>query len=252
MENESLTTLIFDLDGTLCSYGLNLEKSLSRTFSSNKTEFPAFTAEEYQEEFGNQFEKAINDEVDRPDLSFRKRIFFEALSGEKGEAEDGHLNEKEILQFGQKFKEIRENSLHLFPEVPEVLEELQGAYKLGMLTNGPSDLQRSKIEILGIESWFEDIVVSGEHGTAKPDPKIFEIALERLGSDRTNSVYIGNSQQYDVAGANKAGLPVIWRRDESEEEIEDAVPDAVIDDLRPLNNGLLAKHENLKLNERSK
>lgn len=249
MENESITTLIFDLDGTLCSYGSNLEKSLSQTFDGEPV---AFSAEDYQEEFGNQFEKAINDEVDRPDLSFRKRIFFEVLSGEKGKAKNGGLTEQEILRLGQKFKEIRENSLHLFPEVPEVLEELQGVYKLGLLTNGPSDLQRSKIEILGIEPWFEDIVVSGEHGTAKPNPKIFEIALERLNTDQKRSVYVGNSQRYDVAGANNAGLPVIWRRDESEEEIADAVPNAVIDDLKPLKNGLLTEKANLKPNKRRK
>lgn len=249
MENESITTLIFDLDGTLCSYGTNLENSLSRTFDGEPV---AFSAEEYQEEFGNQFDKAINDEVDRPDLSFRKRIFFEVLSNKEAGAKDSEVTEGKILELGERFKEIREGSLQLFPEVPEVLEELRSDYQLGLLTNGPSDLQWSKIKILGIESWFEDIVVSGEHGTAKPDPEIFEIALEGLGSDRTHSVYIGNSQKYDVAGANRAGLPVVWRRDESEEEIKDAVPDAVIEDLKPLNNGLLAKKANLKPKKRRK
>lgn len=249
MENESITTLIFDLDGTLCSYGTNLENSLSRTFDGEPV---AFSAEEYQEEFGNQFDKAINDEVDRPDLSFRKRIFLEVLSNKEAGAANREVTEGKILQLGEKFKEIREGSLQLFPEVPEVLEELRSDYQLGLLTNGPSDLQWSKIKILGIESWFEDIVVSGEHGTAKPDPEIFEIALERIGSDRNHSIYIGNSQKYDVAGANRAGLPVIWRRDEAEEEIEDAVPDAVIDDLKPLNNGLLAEKANLKPKKRRK
>ncbi len=242
MENESITTLIFDLDGTLCSYGLNLEKSLSRTFDG---ELVAFSAEEYREEFGNQFDRAINDEVDRPDLSFRKRIFLEVLSGKAVGPEEKEITEEEILRLGGKFKEIRENSLYLFPEVPEVLEELRSDYQLGLLTNGPSDLQRSKIEMLDIADWFEDIVVSGEHGTAKPDPKIFEIALERLDTDRNSSVYVGNSQRYDVAGANNAGLPVIWRRDETEEEIAEAVPNAVIDDLTPLNNGLLTEKGNL-------
>jgi len=249
MENEPLTTLIFDLDGTLCSYGLNLEKSLARTFDG---ELVAFSAEAYREEFGNQFDKAINDRVDRPDLSFRKRIFLEVLSGEAIDPAGKEVDEAEILRLGEKFKEIRENSLYLFPEVPEVLTALKDDYQLGLLTNGPSDLQRSKIETLGIESWFEDIVVSGEHGTAKPDPEIFDIALKRLGTDRNRSVYIGNSQRYDVVGANNAGLPVIWRRDESEEEIEDAIPDAIIEDLKSLNNGLLTEKANFKPKKRRK
>jgi FMN phosphatase YigB (HAD superfamily) len=45
-----------------------------------------------------------------------------------------------------------------------------GKVPLAVITNGPSDLQRFKIEVLGIESWFDAIVVSGEVGQAKQTP----------------------------------------------------------------------------------
>lgn len=238
MESKTVNTLIFDLDGTLCTYGLSLEDSLKKCFGGFDRDLPEVSAEDYEKEFGNQFDKAIDGEVDRPDLNFRERIFLNLLSGEHVEGNNRQASEEEILTIARKFKEIRENSLHLFDEVPEVMEELRGEFRLGMLTNGPSDLQRSKIKVLGIEPWFDDIVVSGEHGMAKPDPGIFEVALSRLNADPEDTIYIGNSPQYDVLGANNAGIPVIWRRDESEEEIEEANPDLIIDDLTPLSNGL--------------
>lgn len=237
MDSQTVKTLIFDLDGTLCTYGLNLEDSLEKCFEDVDDEITEITAEDYEEEFGSQFDMAIDDEVERPDLNFRERIFVNLLSGEEEGKVGTPLSEDEALELARKFTEIREGSLHLFDEVPEVLKGLRGEFKLGMLTNGPSDLQRSKIEVLGIEPWFEDIVVSGEHGMAKPDPGIFEVSLSRLNTSPDDTVYIGNSLKYDVLGAKNAGIPVIWRKDESEEEIEEARPDLVIEDLTPLSNG---------------
>ncbi|MFP4202518.1 MAG: HAD family hydrolase [Candidatus Acetothermia bacterium] len=241
MDSQTVKTLIFDLDGTLCTYGLSLEDSLEKCFQDVDDDIPEIRAEDYEEEFGNQFDMAIDDEVERPDLNFRERIFVNLLSGDEEGEGDKPLSEGEILDLARKFTEIREGSLHLFEEVPEVIGDLKGAFKLGMLTNGPSDLQRSKIEVLDIESWFDDIVVSGEHGLAKPDPGIFEIALNRLEAGTEETVYIGNSPQYDILGANNAGIPVIWRKDEDEEEVEEAIPDLIVEDLRPLANGIELK-----------
>ncbi|MFB6291592.1 MAG: HAD family hydrolase [Candidatus Bipolaricaulia bacterium] len=228
---KSLTTLIFDLDGTLCRYKTDLEDGLLETFAREDAKDLPFTAEDYQEEFGVEFDKAIDGKVDHPELEFRTRIFFNLLK-------DRNYNKEEIIDLGKEFTIIREGSLSLYEDVPELVKKLAGKFKLGLLTNGPSDLQRRKIDVLGIESWFDEIIVSGEHGLAKPDPRIFHIALENLGCSREESVYIGNSLKYDVLGANNAGIPVIWKKDGVEEtEVEQATPSLVINDLKDLFNG---------------
>ena len=239
---KSLTTLIFDLDGTLCKYGMELEEGLSRTFSGAGEEELPFGRDEYEDGFGVEFDKAIDGTIDRPELEFRTRIFLNLLS-------ETTYDETEIIELGTRFAAIREDSLTLFEEVPETLEKLTKRFKLGLLTNGPSNLQRRKIEELSLEGQFDSVIVSGEHDMAKPDPEIFHVALEDLKSEPENSVYIGNSLQYDVLGANRANIPVIWRDNGAEEKLEEPSPDMVINDLSDL---FSANRKNPDRSEREK
>ena len=84
--------------------------------------------------------------------------------------------------------------------------------KLGIITNGPSEHQWSKIEALGVESWInrENIIVSGDYGINKPDDRIFEIMKEKLQLPNDSLYYIGDSIENDVVGANNAGWKSIW------------------------------------------
>ena len=84
--------------------------------------------------------------------------------------------------------------------------------KLGIITNGPSEHQWSKITALGVESWInrENIIVSGDYGINKPDDRIFEIMKEKLQLPNDSLYYIGDSIENDVVGANNAGWKSIW------------------------------------------
>ena len=225
---KSLTTLIFDLDGTLCRYQTGLEAGLLETFAREGSDDPPIAPEDYQEGFGVEFDRAIDGEICRPEMEFRTRIFLNLLKGDE-------YSEEEIIELGLRFARIREDSLALYPDATELFKYLSEKFKIGLLTNGPSNLQRRKIDALGIESWFDSIVVSGEHGLAKPDPKIFEIAMDKLNCSPEETVYIGNSLKYDVRGANNAGIPVVWKKNGAENtEVEEAKPSLVIDELKEL------------------
>ena len=65
---------------------------------------------------------------------------------------------------------------------------------------------------MGLDSAFDAVVISGEVGATKPDPAIFEVALDRLGmSERREHVWhVGDSLTSDVAGAVAAGLSSVW------------------------------------------
>lgn len=223
-----LTTLMFDLDDTLCRYKTDLEEALLETFSVEEADDLPLTPEDYQEGFGVEFDKAIDGEVSQPEMEYRTRIFWNLLK-------DQSYSKEEILELGRRFTRIREDSLSLYPGVSGLFKRLSGKFKIGLLTNGPSSLQRRKIEVLGIENWFDGIIVSGEHGLAKPDPRIFYIAMRKLDCGPEETIYIGNSLEYDVLGANNAGVPVVWKKNgEKETEIEGARPSLVIDELKEL------------------
>jgi putative hydrolase of the HAD superfamily len=62
------------------------------------------------------------------------------------------------------------------------------------------------MERLGLARWFDDIIDSCDVGVEKPDPRIFQIALERANADPNTTIHVGDLYQVDVIGARAAGL----------------------------------------------
>ena len=84
--------------------------------------------------------------------------------------------------------------------------------KLGVITNGPSEHQWAKVDVLGVEKWIprENIIVSGDLGINKPDVRIFDAMKEKLQLGVESLYYIGDSLENDIVGADNAGWKAIW------------------------------------------
>jgi HAD superfamily hydrolase (TIGR01549 family) len=104
----------------------------------------------------------------------------------------------------------RRNALRLFDDVHEVFNSLKPRFRMALVTNGASDTQRGSLRLLDIEHLFDAIVISGEVGVAKPDVRVFDMALQRLGVRGENAWHVGDSLKTDVAGALGAGLTAVW------------------------------------------
>ena len=98
----------------------------------------------------------------------------------------------------------------LAEDAAPMLMALRPHYKLGLITNGPSAIQRAKIERFGLAEYLDVLIVSGEVGVAKPDPAIFRLALEQLGVEPTEALFVGDAPEYDLRGAAAAGVPFVW------------------------------------------
>ena len=122
----------------------------------------------------------------------------------------------------------------LYPEAQQVLKALRGRYPLALLTNGLADLQRQKLAATGLGAYFQRIVISGELGFGKPDPRLFLLTLAPLGVDPEQAVMVGNSLHADIAGAQSAGLLAVWVNRNREPREEGIMPDAEIRNLRGL------------------
>lgn len=96
------------------------------------------------------------------------------------------------------------------PDMAEVLDMLGTKYKLGLITNGSSEGQHAKLDRLGIRDRFGAVVVSGDIGIHKPDPRIFEMCLSALGVAPGRAVYVGDHYENDVLGARGAGMRAVW------------------------------------------
>lgn len=108
------------------------------------------------------------------------------------------------------YAQYRRESLRLFDDVPELISLLRRRVSLALVTNGASDTQRENLRVLDIEHRFAAVVISGEVGVAKPDARIFRLALDELGVLPENVWHVGDDLNTDVAGAKAAGLTSVW------------------------------------------
>lgn len=121
------------------------------------------------------------------------------------------ISEPDLVETARtRFLADRYRGLRLFDDTLEVVAAVSRIAAIGLVTNGPAAIQRPKIELLEIEYLFPVIVVSEEAGVWKPDPGIFEIALERAGIAAEDAIYVGDSAEHDVPGAHAAGLRAVW------------------------------------------
>jgi putative hydrolase of the HAD superfamily len=93
------------------------------------------------------------------------------------------------------------------------LDAVRARYPVGLLTNGPSDIQRLKLDQAGLADAFGAVVISGEVGVGKPSPDVFAMVLDRLGAHPDDSVMVGDSWERDVLGALGAGMRAVWIAD---------------------------------------
>ena len=97
-----------------------------------------------------------------------------------------------------------------YPFSNSVLVQLKKEkYKLALITNGNPILQRSKIKMLQLEEYFDEIYVGGEHKYAKPSTKPFLYVAEKLGVSPSEMAYVGDNPENDIEASRKAGcLPI--------------------------------------------
>ncbi|MGI8819797.1 MAG: HAD-IA family hydrolase [Chthoniobacterales bacterium] len=95
----------------------------------------------------------------------------------------------------------------LFPEVFDLLEQLAGRYRLGVISNFDGRL-RMILEQLGISRFFPDVVISSEVGADKPDPLIYRRALQLSGCASHEALHVGDDPVKDWQGAAAAGLRI--------------------------------------------
>ncbi len=95
------------------------------------------------------------------------------------------------------------------PQAPAVLERLQSLdLAVGMISNSDGSIERM-ITKEGLASYFQFILDSRVVGVEKPDPRIFQMALERAGVSPAEAVYIGDLYSIDIVGSRAAGLEAI-------------------------------------------
>ena len=132
---------------------------------------------------------------------------FEKLYQEKGIVADKTL----AIHTGQFFRALSTDYVRLYPGTQQMLASLKKMdKKVYLLSNAQRIFTAYEMNVLGITKYFDDILISSDYHTKKPDKRFFHILLERHKLDVSHSLYIGNASRCDVGGAKGVGMPVFY------------------------------------------
>lgn len=105
--------------------------------------------------------------------------------------------------------------------IPALKELKKRGYRLAVVSNAEGTIEEIMIN-LGLRPFFETVVDSHLVGFDKPDPKIFEIALERVKGTAAKTIHVGDLYEVDVVGARRAGItPVLFDPNGMYPEVDD-------------------------------
>lgn len=129
-----------------------------------------------------------------------------------------HLCSKGIFEVEPGFEGYTEYVLSCFKgvavkypfSIPMLRDLRKKGIRTGLITNGRHDVQVEKLAILELNDCFDEIIISGDCGYAKPDPKIFELMSKKLGIKTNEMMYIGDHPLNDVDGSRNAGCVPVW------------------------------------------
>jgi HAD superfamily hydrolase (TIGR01509 family) len=116
-----------------------------------------------------------------------------------------------------------------------VLNSLHGKYKLGIISNfAIPECIYKLLKINGLNELFDLVIISGEVNKRKPSPDIFKSVLKMLNISAEQAVFVGDTADADVAGANAVGMKAIYLKRRLEEGLQDVYPTLIIESLADL------------------
>ena len=222
-EFAGVKSISFDVDGTLWDFESIMRRSLGQVrkeLALHDKQAAGLLDVERMVEIRERVHDELRYEV--PNLNEVRRLSIAQALRDVGRPDDelaGRL-------FGV-YLEHRDTGRALFDDVRPALVRLNERYTLGLLSNGNSYADR-----LGIGELISFEVFSQDHGgIEKPDPRLFHFALEQAGCAPDEMLHVGDSLEYDVAGATVAGVQAVWLNREGLSQ--EAAPDGVVE-LRTL------------------
>lgn len=201
-----ITTLIFDLDGTLIEHTWQLSRVCEALFEPFAAELSPITQEEFFDCFWPKSEDMWYMMVDGV-LDGDTAARYSYVNTLRALGQDVNLAEP-MLNY---WAELVLNEAVPFEDTFTVLKAVKQKYTTGILTNGFIHLQRRKIEKYNFEAFVDFTLVSEEAGYHKPDRRVFFQALKMAGDKLPAEVlYIGDNLEADIKGALGAGLTPVF------------------------------------------
>ncbi len=200
--------VFFDLDGTLIDDGEAARRCAEATCRHFETQMPGVDCTALATSFmrlGKEYwTHRVTSGID-DNRGSRVALWQQALN--EHQISNPGLTEQFVVLYAA----LRAKATVPYEDAQPVVEALKNrGYRLAVITNGPSEIQRYKLELVGLDEYFDAFIASSDFGAGKPDLVVFEAAIDALGADPAQTWHIGDNLATDVAGAINAGLRAAW------------------------------------------
>lgn len=205
--------IFFDLDHTLWDF----EKNSALTFQEILTASNILIdIDEFLQIYVpinlKYWKKYREEKIVKKELKYiRLKETFDQLQYSVDDLTIDHLSDQYILKLP--------NYNHLFEGTLEILEYLKDKYTLHIITNGFEEVQNKKMKKSGILNFFDHIITSESVGVKKPNPKVFEYAIDKAKTSASCAVMIGDNIEADIYGAINCGMEAIHFNSEKSTQI---------------------------------
>ncbi|MGB5274608.1 MAG: YjjG family noncanonical pyrimidine nucleotidase [Flavobacteriaceae bacterium] len=195
-----VTDVFFDLDHTLWDFDKNSALTFEKILGEHQIRVDLHDFLAVYVPANLAFWKLYREErITKEDLRYQRlKSVFDALKYP--------VPDKTINALAEDYIRHLSSFNHLFPDTVSVLDYLRPNYRLHIITNGFREIQDKKLKNANIHGYFEQIINSEMAGVKKPNPIIFELALDRAKTSKQRSIMIGDSLEADIQGALAVGF----------------------------------------------
>lgn len=213
--------ILFDADETL--FNFDAFKGMQLMFERMGVDFSQDDFEQYQQINKPLWVDYQNGTITADDI---KHIRF------KGYAEQLNTTTSAL---NSAFLDAMADICSMLPQARELLDALAGKAKLGIITNGFTELQEIRLARMGLSDRFEHVVISEQVGVAKPDAGIFDYTMAKIGQPcKTKVLMVGDNLHSDVLGGLNYGFDTCWLNRTEQAECADIVPSYTVTCLSQL------------------
>jgi len=217
--------LIFDADHTLFDFDRAEKNAIIRVLYETGQPYNDILLELYKNVNTALWKKFEKNEITQIKIKTERfRLFFEK-AGITGDFQKASVNYLEYLSQGS----------YLLSGSEELIFTLKKSYIIGLLTNGISTVQHPRLENSVFKNVFDAVVVSGDVGVNKPDPRIFQLLADKAGFfDKKRMLMIGDSLTSDMQGGINYNIDTCWYNPNRKHNSTEVVPTYEISKLNEL------------------
>lgn len=201
-----VTTILFDLDDTLFDHAGTARAALAAT-AAGRPALQQVPVEELYQRYSKLLEemhpRVLSGQLSPP---VARQLRFEQLLAPYERGISAAASRQVAEEHYGHYRRLRQPVAGALA----LLQRLKPAYQIGIVTNNRTDEQREKLRVLGMSTLVDALITSEDVGVLKPDPAIFQVALQRLGASPAATVLVGDNWEADVLGALAVGIRPLW------------------------------------------